>query len=220
MVRIADAGALEVIAFDAYGTLFDVGGEDWAAPEVVQTFRAKQLQYTWLVGLMAAYRDFDQISHAALEYSAALHGVNLDIDAILARQRRIRTFPEVPAALARVGGKPGRRLAVLSNGRPDSLAALVANNGLRDAFASIVSVHALRTYKPAPAVYRYALDQLGTIPQRLLFVSSNGWDVAGAARFGLRCAWVNRSGAPGEGVGGRPEIMVRDLTRLAEALGD
>jgi 2-haloacid dehalogenase len=218
MSTIAGAAMLDAIAFDAYGTLFDVSGEDWAAPAVVQTFRAKQLQYTWLVGMMGEYRDFDEISRAALEYSAAAHRVSLDVDAVLERQRRIRMFPEVPAALRRVGAARGRRLAIVSNGRPDSLAALVANSGAGDAFAAIVSVHPLRTYKPAPEVYRRALQELGTVRERLLFVSSNGWDVAGAAQFGLRTAWVNRAGAPAEGVGGRPEIVVRDLAELADAL--
>jgi 2-haloacid dehalogenase len=217
---VADAETLDVIAFDAYGTLFDVAGEDWAAPEVVQTFRAKQLQYTWLVSMMATYRDFDDISRAAVEYCAAAHGVTLDVDSVLERQRRIRAFPEVATVLRRVGAARSRRLAIVSNGRPESLAALVANNGLGQTFASIVSVHPLRTYKPAPEVYRHALDELGAVRERLLFVSSNSWDAFGAAQFGLRTAWVNRAGVPGEGVGGRPEIVVRDLTELAEALGD
>lgn len=220
MAIIPDADTLEAIAFDAYGTLFDLAGEDWAAPEVVQMFRAKQLQYTWLVSLMGTYRDFDDISRAALEHTAAANGIELDVDAILERQRRIRTFPEVPAALLRMGAGRVRKLAIVSNGRPESLAALVANNGLDQLFARIVSVHPLGTYKPSPRVYRHALDELGTAAQRLLFVSSNGWDAAGAAQFGLRTAWVNRTGAPSEGVGPRPEIEVSDLTELADALGD
>lgn len=217
--RIADAGALEVIAFDAYGTLFDVTGEDWAAPEVVQTFRAKQLQYTWLVSLMEAYSDFDEVSRAAIEYAAAAHGVEVDVEAVLQRQRRTLTFAEVPAALARIAAGGARRLAIVSNGRPDSLAALVANNGLASVFAAIVSVHPLRVFKPSPRVYQRALDELGVGREQLFFVSSNGWDVAGAAQIGLRTAWVNRTDTPPEGVGGRPEIVVRDLTELANALG-
>lgn len=215
--RIADAGTLEAVAFDAYGTLFDVTGENWAAPEVVQTFRAKQLQYSWLVSLMEAYRDFDDLSRAALEYAAAAHGVEVEVEAVLERQRRTGIFAEVPDALERIAAG-ARRLAIVSNGRPDSLAALVANSGLQGLVAAIVSVHALRVFKPSPRVYQRALDELGVARERLLFVSSNGFDVAGAAHFGLRTAWVNRAGAPREGVGGRPEIVVRDLLELADAL--
>jgi 2-haloacid dehalogenase len=207
-------GDFDWVAFDAYGTLFDITGEDWAAPEVIATFRQKQVQYTWLVTLMEDYHDFDQVSRAAIEYAAAAHSVDLDIEDVLGRQVRIRTFPEVPDALERmrVGG---RRLAIVSNGRPDSLNALARNAGVRDRFAAIVSVHPLRVFKPSPRVYRNALEELGVEPNRLLFVSSNGWDVAGAISFGLRVCWVNRAGAPAERIGGRPELEVRDLSELA-----
>jgi 2-haloacid dehalogenase len=205
------------VAFDAYGTLFDITGEDWAAPEVIATFRQKQVQYTWLVSLMEDYRDFDQVSRAAVEYAAAVHGVDLDIDEVLGRQLRIRTFPEVPDALERMRAG-GRRLAIVSNGRPDSLDTLARNAGVREMFAAIVSVHPLRVFKPSPRVYANALAELGVERDRLLFVSSNGWDVAGAAGFYLRVCWVNRAGAPAERIGRRPELEVRDLSELAAKL--
>ena len=205
------------VAFDAYGTLFDITGEDWAAPEVIATFRQKQVQYTWLVSLMEDYRDFDQVSRAAVEYAAAVHGVDLDIDEVLGRQLRIRTFPEVPDALERMRAG-GRRLAIVSNGRPDSLDTLARNAGVREMFAAIVSVHPLRVFKPSPRVYANALAELGVERDRLLFVSSNGWDVAGAAGFDLRVCWVNRAGAPAERIGRRPELEVRDLSELAAKL--
>lgn len=213
--RVAD---FDWVAFDAYGTLFDVTGEEWAAPEVVQSFRQKQLQYTWLVSLMEAYRDFDEVSRAAIEWAAAAHGVSVDVGGVLERQLRIQTFAEVPAALRRLAAA-GLRLAIASNGRPDSLRTLVANSGLEEVFQRIVSVHPLRVFKPSPRVYSLVLEELDVRAERLLFVSSNGWDVAGAAQFGLRTAWVNRSGAPPEGVGGRPELMTDDLRELTDLLG-
>lgn len=212
------AADFDWLAFDAYGTLFDVTGEDWAAREVVQSFRMKQLQYTWLLSLMGDYRDFDEVSRAAIEWAAAAHGAEVDVDTVLARQLRTRTFPDVPDALARLAAA-GPRLAIASNGRPESLQALVVNAGLERLVSSIVSVHPLGVFKPSPRVYALVLEQLESTRERLLFVSSNGWDIAGAAHFGLRAAWVNRTKLPRERVGGQPEFQVGDLSELAELFG-
>jgi 2-haloacid dehalogenase len=88
--------------------------------------------------------------------------------------------------------------------------------GLRDKFAHVISVNEARTYKPAPEVYALAERHLGLPRTRLLFVSSNAWDVAGARAFGLPVAWVNRAGAPPERLGADPDLTVRDLMGLAE----
>jgi 2-haloacid dehalogenase len=50
------------------------------------------------------------------------------------------------------------------------------------------------------------------------FVSSNGWDAAGAKSFGIRAFWVNRALAPVERLGVRPDEIVRDLEELATLL--
>ena len=207
---------LDVVGFDVYGTLFDITGEDWAAPEVVAAARSKQLQYSWLVSLMGAYRPFRDLTRAAVENALAVHGAHADVDSVMEAMLHIRPYPEMAAALESIARSA--RLAVLSNGDPESLEALLANAGVRDRFEWVISADEVRVYKPAPAVYQRLLDRTGAARERVLFVSSNGFDVAGAAAFGLRVAWVNRRGAPPEGVGGRPEIDVRDLTQLAGRL--
>jgi len=204
----------EVITFDVYGTLFDIAAESWGPPEVVATMRQKQLQYSWLVSLMGEYVDFREVTRLAIEYSLEFHGVEGHVDTIMASQQRIRPFVETRQALERLGRR--RRLAILSNGHPDSLQALLVNAGLRDHFSSVVSVHEMRVFKPAPAVYQHLLDVLGVDRDRVLFVSSNAFDVAGAANFGLRVAWVNRAHTPLERVGRSPELEVSDLTELSD----
>ncbi len=51
------------------------------------------------------------------------------------------------------------------------------------------------------------------------FVSSNCRDVIGAKAYGFQVIWVNRPGAPLEELGLAPDLEVRDLTGLAQALG-
>jgi 2-haloacid dehalogenase len=95
----------------------------------------------------------------------------------------------------------------------------VDHNGLRDRFrGGVLSVHAARAFKPSPEVYRIAEDRLG-VPRALMgFVSSNGWDAAGAKAFGFRVFWVNRARKPVERLDARPDEIVPDLAALAALL--
>jgi 2-haloacid dehalogenase len=68
-------------------------------------------------------------------------------------------------------------------------------------------------------VYALGAARLGLPREAIGFVSSNGWDVAGAKAFGFRVVWVNRHGAPLEELGVVPDLEVRDLEALAAALG-
>ena len=219
---------ISALVFDAYGTLFDVHSVTRLAEAsfpgkgaaLSAAWRTKQLEYTWLRSLMGRYEDFSRVTLAALEWS--FEHLQLQPDeqakrALLDEYRRLAVFPEVPAAIAKLAQvKP---LAILSNGHPEMLDAVVDHNGLRAHFrGGILSAHPAKVFKPEAKVYRIAEDQLG-VPRSLMgFVSSNGWDAAGAKSFGFRAFWVNRTGAPVERLGVRPDAVVRDLDELANLL--
>ena len=203
----------DVVGFDAYGTLFDITGEDWGPPELVAAMRAKQLQYSWLASLMGEYREFRELTRAALEYTLAQQPIAVHADDVMESMLHITLYPDARAALERISEHS--KLAILSNGDPDSLEALLANAGIRDLFGWVVSAHEVRTFKPSPAVYEQLLLRTSSARDKVLFVSSNGWDAAGAARYGLRVAWVNRTGGPAERIGGDAELVVKDLAELA-----
>jgi len=208
---------VDTVVFDAYGTLFDIEDENWAPADVVRTMRRKQLEYTWLLSLMGHYQDFPTLTRRAIEYAKALYDeYNVDVENVMRRLVHLQAFPDVEIGLKRLGD--GRRLGILSNGHPDDLEQLCIHAGLRARFEWLISAHEVRIYKPAPAVYRLALERTGTPRDRLLFVSANSWDVAGAGASGLRAAWVNRTGDPPQPVGGEPEVVVRDLEDLASTL--
>ena len=56
-------------------------------------------------------------------------------------------------------------------------------------------------------------------PAETVFVSSNRWDVAGAAAFGFAPVWVDRAGLPDEYPGLDPVAIVPDLGALPALLG-
>lgn len=214
------------IVFDAYGTLLDPASTLTACEarfpgrgaELTRLWRQRQLEYSWLRSLMGRHADFWQITAEALAYACAALGLPADA-AALAELRdvylRLAPFPEVPAALARLA--PRRRL-VLSNGTAPMLRAAMDHAGLLPALEALLSVEAAGVFKPAPQVYALATAHLGCGPAEVLFVSSNGWDIAGAASFGLTTAWLNRAGLPVEELGVRPSLVVRDLAELADRL--
>jgi 2-haloacid dehalogenase len=216
------------LVFDAYGTLFDVHSvaelcdEIWPGKglPLSQLWRAKQLEYSWLRSLMRRYEDFAKVTENALSYACAALGLALDDERrrrLIGAYRRLETFPEVRGALE--GLKAARiRLAILSNGSPAMLRPLVAHARLGGLIRTVLSVDARKIYKPAPAVYRLAVEKLG-IPRRAVgFVSSNCWDACGAQSFGFRTFWINRSGAPVDALGVKPDHVIRSLDELPELI--
>ena len=97
-----------------------------------------------------------------------------------------------PDAAAALGALKPRQLAILSNGSPDMLNALVRNSGLDRLLDATISVDARKIFKPSPEAYTLIGEVLGTKPDEVLFVSSNPWDVVGAKSFGLNVAWIER----------------------------
>ncbi len=215
----------EAVAFDLYGTLLDVRSVERACSEVTadpaalsDLWRATQLQHTWLLSLTGRYLDFASLTAGALRQAAGRLGLRLgpaERARLEAAWFDLAPFPEVAAALERLAP---RRLAVLSNGSPDMLEAALAAAGLRERFEQVLSADEVRIYKPAPAVYALAERHLDLPPERILFVSANAWDAAGAGAYGLPVAWVARAGGPPEETGPAPGLVVADLGALAAAL--
>ena len=67
-------------------------------------------------------------------------------------------------------------------------------------------------------MYSLAPDRFHTRNFQVLFVTANGFDVAGAKAFGLTVARVNRFGLPLDHLGCEPDFTVDDLIELADRL--
>jgi 2-haloacid dehalogenase len=214
--------------FDAYGTLLDVHaamenhaariGPDWQ--RVSQDWRVKQLEYTWVRSLAgpAHHRDFFTLTHEALDFVAAKHGIvdrTLLAD-VLDSYRRLSAYPEVPQMLGRLKAM-GIARAILSNGEPAMLKEAVQAAGIELLLDDALSVEAIGVFKPDPRVYRLAAERFGPVPERIAFLSSNPWDAFGAHVFGFRVFWVNRLGQPDEYELRGNVAEIRDLSGLPDA---
>lgn len=219
---------IDACVFDAYGTLFDVHSAAARcrdalgdrADRLSALWRQKQLEYTWLRSLMGRHADFAQVTAEALDYALAAVG-SADPDLrrrLLDMYRRLDAFGEVPEVLGRLR-RAGLPTAILSNGSPAMLDSAVGSARLGDLLDTVLSVESVGIYKPHPSVYRLAVDRLGVPAGRICFLSSNGWDAAGAAQFGFRVVWVNRYGQPPERLPAGPEALLEDLSGLPALLG-
>ena len=209
--------------FDAYGTLFDVHAaiarhRDAAGPDADRfsdLWRTKQLEYTWTHTLAGRYRDFWALTQAALDFcfdrvpsvDRALRSKLLD------SYMNLDAFPDARAVLRALKAR-GEQTAILSNGSPAMLEAAVTTAGLKDDLDAVLSVDRLRIYKPRPEVYALVTEAFSVAPAAVVFVSSNRWDVMGAAAFGFRTAWINRAKMPDEYAGTPAPVMLSDLSGL------
>jgi 2-haloacid dehalogenase len=213
--------------FDAYGTLFDFSSAAARCEEVpvekraalTALWRDKQLQYTWLRTLQGRHADFWRVTADALDF--ALETLDLASEprrrALMELYRELSPFPEVPAVLKRLRER-GFRTAILSNGSPAMLAALVSRAGLESAFDLVLSVEAVGVFKTHPAVYQYALNEIGLDAKSVSFQSSNGWDAYAASDFGMRVVWCNRYRQRPERLPGAPDFVVGTLAELPDLL--
>jgi len=219
---------VQACVFDAYGTLFDFASAAARCPDIPEEKRAglttlwrdKQLQYAWLRTLENRYADFWQVTGDALDFALE----SLDLEKPSLRERLmdlylgLEPFPEVPAVLTTLR-QAGFRTAILSNGSPPMLEALVKRSSLEAMFDAILSADAVRAFKTHPDVYQYALDSLDLPASAIAFQSSNAWDAHAASDFGMQVVWCNRYGQRRERLPGSPDFEIRTLNELPALLG-
>lgn len=223
----AEEAKIEVVLFDAFPVfdprpIFD--GLEAIAPgkgkALGELWRNRQFEYTWLRSVAGEYEDFWKITRDGLLYAAEALKVQLSprqVDKLMRGYLELKAWPDARAALQTLKDE-GFRLAFLSNFTPRMLHAAIESAGLEDMFEKALSTDAIRTFKPDPRAYRFAIEALSTPRDRILFVPFAGWDAAGAKWFGYETFWVNRLGAPPEELGVKADGMGSNLDDLVAYL--
>lgn len=224
----SDISSPAAAVFDAYGTIFDVGSAvrrradlvGGSAATLVDTWRSKQLQYTWLRTLQCQYVNFGQVTADALDYALDAVGIRNDTlrNDLLAQYEKLDAFPDAIHALQELCAT-GIPCWILSNGTSAMLHATVRAAGLSPLIAGVLSVESVGAYKPDPRVYQLAVDELHVEASQIAFISANGWDAFAATHFGLMTVWCNRNRQPAERLPTLPSHEVASLEDLAALLG-
>lgn len=218
---------ISAVVFDAYGTLFNLhamaelgrealGGRADALNEL---WRSKQLGYSWLRSLTGQHADFMQVTAEALDYAfAALVIDNEPLrERLLAAYLTPTAYPDAVTVLTTLKAA-GLNCAILSNGTSAMLETGTRAAGLAPLLDAVLSVESVGIFKPHPSVYQLAVEHYQIPAERIAFVSSNGWDVAGAAAFGFKTFWVNRADLPPERLPSKPHGVIPDLSSLPDLL--
>lgn len=217
---------IKAILFDAYGTLFDVHSVGLMAEqlfpgkgaEISALWRAKQIEYSHLRTLSGRYKNFWDLTRDALDHTLArlaLQPTAEQAEKLMSQYACLTAFPENLGALKSLKAL-GLPLGILSNGTPRMLDIAIKSAGMAGLFDHVLSVEAVGQYKTAPAAYQLGPDALGLPAKQILFVSSNGWDAAGATWFGYTTYWINRGGHPAEHLDVQPTATGRLLTDVTE----
>jgi len=217
------------LAFDVYGTLIDTHGVIVALEKYIgvqakafsQTWRDKQLEYSFRRGLMRQYENFSVCIKDAFEYTCDYYSVQLEPQSrssILEAYKTLPAFSDVREGLEKARDL-GFSLYAFSNGSREMVNDLLSNANLMDYFLDIVSVDEIRSFKPNPAVYQHFLDRAEATANRTWLVSSNPFDVIGAIASGMRAAWVKRSEETVfDPWGIEPTITIDNLLELAPTI--
>jgi 2-haloacid dehalogenase len=216
------------IAFDAFGTLFDLsalrtrtrqaGGHE--GDELFAAFKERLIPWTWHVTASGDYEPFPQLAAKAVQAAAREAGLRLELaraEWIVEGMEELPAFDDVKPGLAALKDA-GIPLAVLSNGTAEGVDALIEHNDLGGVFAHVLVADSVKRFKPAPEVYALAVEAFGAPAERVMLVSGHEWDVAGAERAGLRTAWVAHGESFMPTLDERADIQVEDLRELGARL--
>jgi 2-haloacid dehalogenase len=228
VMALAPLSGVKACLFDAYGTLFDFASAARACKDIPGNaadrlsalWRDKQLQYTWLRAAQGRHADFWQVTDDALDFTLATLAIEKAglRDQLMQLYLALDAFPEVPRVLRELKAA-GLRTAILSNGTPAMLEAVVNGARLGGLIDVIFSVEEVGVYKPHPKVYQLAVDRLAVPASAIAFQSSNAWDAHAAAAFGMQVVWCNRYGQRRERLPGTPDREVTSLAELPALVG-
>lgn len=221
---------IKAVAFDAYGTLFDVYSVGALAEELfpghgaqlAELWRVAQIDYTRILTLCGRYRDFRALTEDGLRFACKVLGLHLTgpkRDQLMDQYDRLRAFPENLHVLQELKAQ-GVTLAILSNGTPQMLDSAINAAGYDGLFEHVLSVDQVQKFKTAPEAYQMGPDAFGLDVSDIGFVSSNGWDVCGATWFGYQTFWINRTGKVLDELGVTPKGEGNSLSDLITFIQD
>ena len=193
---------VKTLAFDVYGTLIDTSGVGRQLEALIgekavlfmNTWRLKQLEYSFRRGLMQNYVDFPACTRQALDYTCEFLKTGISPENrgnLMQAYTVLPAYPDVESGLKNLRELDCRMFA-FSNGRHDSVVKLLQNAGIDDFFEGVVSVDDIKVYKPSPAVYAYFMRRAGSSASESFLISGNPFDVIGAASAGMGSIWIKR----------------------------
>jgi 2-haloacid dehalogenase len=230
-----DPSDIRTIVFDVFGTVVDWFGSIVRAGEGFdKSTKWRDVAVDWLDGYRGRVEDVRLGKRPWAKLDVLLQEAFVDLvnkynldrldPAGLARLRNIwhalDPWPDSLGGLHRLKRK--FVISALSNGNVLLLADMARTGQL--GWDCIMSAELVRAYKPADALYKLAIECLGTGPGQVLYVAAHKWDVQAGQAAGLRAGYVLRwqfgkDGDPPEEPDPNFDVVANDLEELAVKLG-
>jgi 2-haloacid dehalogenase len=191
------------LAFDVYGTLINTSGVYTSLQKLVgdkaklfvDTWRNKQLEYSYRQGLMNRFEGFSTCTKYALDYTCDYCQISLTSTqkaGLLNEYKVLPAFSDVKECFPKLINA-GHRLFAFSNGEKITVTNLLKNADILHFFEGVVSVEKTKVFKPSPIVYKHFNDVTNSKKEQSWLISGNPFDVIGALSYGMKSAWVQRT---------------------------
>jgi 2-haloacid dehalogenase len=185
--------------------------------ELMEAWRSRQFEYTWLRTVANRYVDFWTVTEEALVFAVRKLGLETNsskVSAVMESYLGLKAWPEAADSLAKMKAA-GLKLALLSNFTDKMLQAGLKNSGLAGTFDHVLSTDRAQAFKPDPRAYKLGTEAFGFRREQTAFAAAAGWDAAGAKWFGYPTVWLNRTNAPIEELGPKPDLTGKTLVDLS-----
>jgi len=218
----------KILAFDVYGTLIDTQGVLTLLELLVgekallfsNTWRAKQLEYSFRRALMHRYEHFSVCTEEALNYSCDTLKVSLTLVqrlSLMESYHKLPAFKDVSKDLLLLA--QDYQLVAFSNGENDVVEQLLINANIREYFSDVITADEVESFKPSPLIYQHLLKRTNSKAENTWLISSNSFDVIGAKSQALNAVWVNRTNlAVYDPWGIEPNFTINQLDELSQKL--
>lgn len=211
------------VVFDIIGTCFSLEKprqrlvELGAPPHALELWFAQTLRDAFALSHAGGYRPLKEVLEAELPRTMKVLDVDLSTTQL---SHVVNSFSELelqPGAMNafQILTLAGWQLVALTNGSEDSTRKLLERANAIQHFASIFSCDAIGKTKPHPDVYAMA----GRDTQEdVWMVAAHAWDIAGAARSGLRTAFITQQEKEYLSIYPQPNVVASNLVTAASLI--
>jgi 2-haloacid dehalogenase len=222
---------IKTLLFDTQGTLVDnYSIADVIEPHVYEAHTAARIAVDWrfqqkwamfYTTLADNLVPFPELNEACLRWALDKEHLTLPeatIKSIASQYNKLRAYPEVIGALKSLK-QLGLTLKIVANPTVQFITDHSKFAGTLPYIDEIISnSEDAKAYKPSPKVYELGVKRAGCAKDEILWVTGHFWEIVGAHRQGLKCAWINRARQPMLKIGVTPTYNVGHLQGLADAL--
>ncbi len=221
----------KVLLFDTWGTLVDNYSiadvieqyvyESNLAHRIAADWRQHQKWAMFYTTCADAFVIHPGLNNACLKWALDKNNVKLPEKAfndICNQYHKLRAYPEVVNALK--GMKDlGLILKIVANPTKKMIEDHSRFAGTLPYIDEIISSgEEARAYKPSPKVYQLGMARAGCKKEEILWVTGHFWEIVGARRQELDCAWVNRAQQPKLEIGYDATYTVPHMQALTDLL--